>query len=455
MHKIEQPKRRQPFILVAVLITVTLMILLGQPGMAMAQWATNGTNINNTNTGNVGIGTTTPTAKLEVNGTTAVSGNLVKFAGTDPNGNVLAEIVSTGTAGALLSLTGGGGTPFLFQSGGTNSGIGNNRLSIGTWSNFGLFTIQSNGNVGIGTTSPLTFFHAKSPATTHGNMYLDTTSAGYSTAFSFLEGGVGRASIQHNASVLPGGLVFQTGGIAAPASTRMVITSTGNVGIGTNSPSVRLDVAGQVRSGSGGFVFPDGTVQTTAATGTGPGPWSNNGSNIIYYNGGSVGIGTSNPTKTLDVAGTINASGTITGGNIVAKYQDVAEWVPAAHHVPAGTVVVLNPNKSNQVLASTKAYDTRVAGVISAQPGLILGESGEGKVMVATTGRVKVKVDARRAPIHIGDLLVTSAREGLAMKSQPLSLGGAQIHRPGTLIGKALEPMESGTGEILVLLSLQ
>jgi hypothetical protein len=96
-----------------------------------------------------------------------------------------------------------------------------------------------------------------------------------------------------------------------------------------------------------------------------------------------------------------------------------------------------------------------VAGVVSAQPGIALGEAGEGKVLVATTGRVKVKVDATRSPIHIGDLLVTSDKDGLAMKSEPLNLGGAEIHRPGTLIGKALEPLESGTGEILVLLSLQ
>ena len=34
-------------------------------------------------------------------------------------------------------------------------------------------------------------------------------------------------------------------------------------------------------------------------------------------------------------------------------------------------------------------------------------------------------------------------------------LGGTQIHRPGTIIGKALEPLDKGTGEILVLLSLQ
>jgi hypothetical protein len=50
---------------------------------------------------------------------------------------------------------------------------------------------------------------------------------------------------------------------------------------------------------------------------------------------------------------------------------------------------------------------------------------------------------------------VTSDEEGVAMKSEPLNLGGAQIHRPGTLIGKALESLESGKAQILVLLSLQ
>ena len=76
-------------------------------------------------------------------------------------------------------------------------------------------------------------------------------------------------------------------------------------------------------------------------------------------------------------------------------------------------------------------------------------------MLVATTGRVKVKVDATNGPIQIGDLLVTSGKEGLAMKSVPVEIGGVQIHRPGTLIGKALEPIASGQGSILVLLSLQ
>ncbi|HJT65129.1 MAG TPA: hypothetical protein VJ749_01675 [Pyrinomonadaceae bacterium] len=142
-------------------------------------------------------------------------------------------------------------------------------------------------------------------------------------------------------------------------------------------------------------------------------------------------------------------------GNIAAKYQDMAEWVPARQQLIAGTVVTLDPEKSNQVMASTQAYDTRVAGVVSSQPGIALGESGSSKLLVATTGRVKVKVDATRSPIRIGDLLVTSDKEGFAMKSEPITIGGRQIHAPGTLIGKALEPLASGTGEILVLLSLQ
>jgi hypothetical protein len=43
----------------------------------------------------------------------------------------------------------------------------------------------------------------------------------------------------------------------------------------------------------------------------------------------------------------------------------------------------------------------------------------------------------------------------MAMKSEPIEIGGRKIHAPGTIIGKALEPLAFGTGDILVLLSLQ
>jgi hypothetical protein len=170
---------------------------------------------------------------------------------------------------------------------------------------------------------------------------------------------------------------------------------------------------------------------------------------FMDYNG-NLGIGTITPSEKLDVQGNINVN-----GNINAKYQDIAEWVEAPTKFEPGTVVVLDPVRKNRVIASAAAYDTSAAGVVSAQPGITLGEQSDLKVPVATMGRVRVKVDATRVPIRIGDLLVTSDIPGTAMKSTPMEIAGVAIHRPGTLIGKALEPLERGQGEILVLLSLQ
>ena len=174
---------------------------------------------------------------------------------------------------------------------------------------------------------------------------------------------------------------------------------------------------------------------------------------MVIKNDGKVVIG--NPasisaTATLNVVGDINVS-----GNINAKYQDVAEWVDASEALEAGTVVVLDPSHDDQVMPSASPYDTTVAGVVSASPGLILGTGAAGKEKIATTGRVKVRVDATRAPIRIGDLLVTSGVAGTAMRSEPLDVSGAKFHRPGTVIGKALQALPEGRGEILVLLSLQ
>jgi hypothetical protein len=145
---------------------------------------------------------------------------------------------------------------------------------------------------------------------------------------------------------------------------------------------------------------------------------------------------------------------TFDGAIVGAVYQDLAEWVPATTDVPPGTVVVLNSSKTNEVMASSSAYDARVAGVVSEQPGILLGPEGDGKEMIATTGRVRVRVDATR-PIRVGDLLVSSDKPGMAMKSEPIDVAGVAIHRPGTIIGKALEALDGGEGEILVLLSLQ
>jgi hypothetical protein len=170
---------------------------------------------------------------------------------------------------------------------------------------------------------------------------------------------------------------------------------------------------------------------------------------------GRVGIGVAVPAYALDVVGDAHFSGEVTGDTIVANYQDVAEWVPAGQAMPPGTVVVLNRARRNEVMPSSEAYDTTVAGVVSSQPGLILGRAGTSKAKIATSGRVRVRVDATKNPIAIGDLMVTSKKSGMAMKSEPIEISGRKFHQPGTIVGKALEPLASGEGEILVLLSLQ
>jgi hypothetical protein len=175
---------------------------------------------------------------------------------------------------------------------------------------------------------------------------------------------------------------------------------------------------------------------------------------LIIKQGGNIGIGTTNPSAKLHVVGNAYVSGNmVVDGNIGAKYQDVAEWVDAAEPLEPGSVVVIDTTTTNRVTGATQAYDSRVAGAVSPQPGVILGEPGPGRVLVAQSGRVRIKADARYGAIKAGDLLVTSPTKGHAMRSKPGRFGGQ--HRPGTLIGKALEALPKGQGEILVLLTLQ
>jgi hypothetical protein len=247
---------------------------------------------------------------------------------------------------------------------------------------------------------------------------------------------------------------------------RLTIDAAGNVGIGT-TPPVTIQSFGPALHLRGGG--PSLRIQDDASGGdwnlfarTGP------ATNLfrIYDNVAHTdrltidASGIVNVVTALTVGSgtgtklTVNGDVTVTG-NLAAKFQDIAEWVPVTEPVSAGTVVVVSNEASNSVTPSLHAYDTRVAGVISAQPGLTLGEGSATKAKVATTGRVKVRVDATVHPIARGDLLVTSDKPGTAMFSEALDLGGVKIHRPGTLIGKALEPLAKGQGEILVLLSLQ
>src|SRR5262249_17372358 len=104
---------------------------------------------------------------------------------------------------------------------------------------------------------------------------------------------------------------------------------------------------------------------------------------------------------------------------------------------------------------STRAYDTRVAGIVSGangiNPGIALKQDGkldQGE-NVALTGRVFVQADASNGAIRPRDLLTTSDMPGHAMKvSYPSRAQGA-------ILGKAMSPLNKGRGMVLVLVTLQ
>jgi hypothetical protein len=407
---------------------------------------------------------------------------------------------STAVAGGIFN-SGSGQVGFLIRRTGTTPSRWYQYIPPGStdlrfYNGSDLITLQAGGNVGIGTTSPGARLDVRADAAAAGSLVgrfgNDNASGGgalrvyantpaNSTLYPAIELTDNTYWLASIAADRTSGLRFRTGsnvsGAESGLSDRMVITATGNVGIGTSSPaspggfakmmhllgasnaSYVADAGGTSRaefgvSATGGWLATADNLAFRFAT--------NNVERMRIASSGTVGIGTSTPNSNYkldvngdtNVTGSFNASGTITGGTIVAKYQDMAEWVESSQYLPAGTVVVLDQTKSNQVIASTHAYDTRGAGVVSAQPGITLGEQSDDKVLVATTGRVKVMVDAASGPIDVGDLLVTSDIAGVAKKSEPLLLG-VPIHRPGTLIGKALEPLARGRGEILVLLTLQ
>lgn len=340
---------------------------------------------------------------------------------------------------------------------------------------------ESSGKVGIGTPSPinaLDVIGTGSFRSSIGNNIWQVTSTGQSQVYdttSGLETGYASYTHRHAANGGPWPRTFFLGyGATTPGqiSNFGLYVAAGQATGGLQIPSsLGLSTNADVKQPASKQMFiSQSTIAGGIAIMSAEDPFSGQGTDLflggshqfgvgaplIIKTSGRVGIGTSNPQVRLDVVGDLQVTGNaVITGNIAAKYQDVAEWVPASQQLAAGTVVSLDATRANAVVPSARAYDTHIAGVVSSRPGVILGQGGEGKVLVATTGRVKVMVDATRRPIKIGDLLVTSDKSGTAMKSQPIRVAGVRIHRPGTILGKALEPLDKGQGEILVLLSLQ
>ena len=251
-----------------------------------------------TNSGNVGIGTTSPALQsagtgLHINATTSSE---LKF--------------TNNTTGATAS----DGTALVSNS---NNFIINNReagnITLGT-SNSTRMTILSGGNVGIGTTSPAEKLEVVGNILTNGSVALGDGKV--------VKWGNGNQQILGNNT---SGLALYSNG------ERMRILTNGNVGIGITNPNAKLQV---VTAASG----PVAKFDNTSSTG-GSGLEVNGGNGTAFalkigsYTGselmrvqasGNVGIGTASPATQLEIhngndnPATLRLNTTISDGDAVA-----------------------------------------------------------------------------------------------------------------------------------------
>lgn len=172
-------------------------------------------------------------------------------------------------------------------------------------------------------------------------------------------------------------------------------------------------------------------------------------------------------------------------GSFRPKGMDLAEYFVLSAPAEAGDVLVADRDRPGFYMPSLGAADSAVVGVVSEEPGVLLGSNvtriaaadadlarrlddaralGDGELEaelwadleakfeashapVALSGTVRVKVDAGFGTIRVGDALTSSPTPGHAMRSDDV--------RPLTVIGKALEPLEAGTGTIRMLVLMR
>jgi hypothetical protein len=205
------------------------------------------------NGGNVGIGTTGPSGKLEVR-QSANNGNTGAFTNTHVKLTASATADNTGFVGITAATSTSDNYGYSFGAQRTSGGVGNFKINYHNNSAAGLnrFIIDQNGNVGIGTTSP-----AEKLSIAGGNLLISLYVGGKTDSsqdgLRMSIDNAGNGYIDHRGS---GNLNFRADNVAG-AATRMVITSGGNVGIGTTSPSEKLHVVGNIKTSGQVIVGPN------------------------------------------------------------------------------------------------------------------------------------------------------------------------------------------------------
>ncbi|MCX6716269.1 MAG: hypothetical protein NT077_04660, partial [Candidatus Taylorbacteria bacterium] len=257
-------------------------------------------------TGNVGIGTASPTEKLHISATQPE----IVIQDSDSTGNgIVSGIVFKNSSGAQTAFFGDGSTGdsdfyltnsnsggIIFSSPGESMRILNSgRVGIGTSSPDG--TLQISNNVGSipsnGAFSVLTLDSTATAAVGTGPSIIFKGQTGNSTArygFAAIQGAKASASAADYSGYLT--FLTQNSGGSNALTEQMRIDGSGSVGIGTTSPSARLSVTGAGQGTTRAFAVADST----------------NLDRFVILDSGRIGVGTVLPTVLFDIRGT-SASG--------------------------------------------------------------------------------------------------------------------------------------------------
>jgi hypothetical protein len=323
--------------------------------------------------GNVGIGTTSPGARLTVQTSTASSADSFRI--TDGTG-----VINIGHWDTITNRFEFSGKPTYFVQYGTG-----NYISFGTLGSENM-RIVAGGNVGIGTSSPAYKLDVNGIGNFSNGFSNPSSETGYRLKF-YDNGGIyNDAGIGLDGSGGGGEIMWfnALGGFywgLGTSGTKMKLDSSGNLGIGTTSPSQLLHVAGNIRvtgafydsnnqAGTSGQILKStgsGTdwvslSEITGVDGSGTAnyvtKWSDADTitnSLIYDNGTNVGIGTTSPGYNFDVNGQVRVQdklrvGTVNSGNGVVHMSSSATINPSA------TTIVWAQNVSVGMCAFIEYY---------------------------------------------------------------------------------------------------
>jgi hypothetical protein len=283
-----------------------------------------------TSAGNVGIGTTSPGSKLSISGSNSGSVPLVDLVASGSgafqrgvrmlNSGMVAGDSIMYSAGQKDSSKNMGQFYFHYAGDESNS----NRISMGLHSVDDVFNITGAGNVGIGTTSPAQKLDVR------GFVVSDSQSNGSESAFYLGNSahGLSRANLTNDVVLYTtNGDVKISGNTAAV--THLIVKNGGNVGIGTTSPSDKLDVSGNARTS--GYVLVNNHSDNTLGyriantSGTSVSAMFTNSSNQLVIAAGAVDqINLNKKVLVNAVALGVNIAPSATAGRIDASNDIVA-----------------------------------------------------------------------------------------------------------------------------------